>query len=171
MKHFCILERSSVNSRISEGKFIGFCIIVSFIILYHVRIAEAVCTVSTAPADFGSYNVLLAGATDTQSSITVDCNETPPANVTISIGPSPNSGGFDPRQMKLSGGGEFINYNLYTDSGRTKIWGDGSGSTFTVTKKVFKRGPWIATVYGRIPPGQDVSIGSYSETLTVTIVW
>jgi len=165
-----------VNSKISEGKFIGFCIIVSFILLYHVRIAQAVCTVSTAPVDFGSYNVLLAGATDTISSVTVDCDETPPPYVTISIGPSSNSGGFDPRQMKLSGGSEFINYNLYTDSGRTRIWGDGSGNTFTVTKKVFKTKknksvPWIATVYGRIPPGQDVSIGSYRETLTVTIVW
>ena len=150
---------------------IVFCVTISHILFYLVGNAAAVCTVSTAPVDFGSYNVLLTAATDTESSITVDCNEAPPATVTISIGPSPNSGGFEPRQMKLSGGSEVINYNLYTDSGRTQIWGDGNGSTFTLTDMVFKREPWLATIYGRIPPGQNVSIGNYSETLTVTIVW
>jgi spore coat protein U-like protein len=160
-----------VNARISKGMLITFCLTVMLFLFFRVGTVSAVCTVSTAPVDFGSYNVLLTAATDTESSITVSCNETPPATVTISIGPSPNSGGFDPRQMKLSGGNEFINYNLYTDSGRTQIWGDGSGSTFTMTEMVFKRAPWIATVYGRIPPEQNVSIGSYSETLTVTIVW
>jgi len=165
-----------VKRRVSKGKIIVLCVTISLFLFCLVRNAAAVCTVSTNAVDFGSYNVLLAGATDTVSSVTVDCDETPPPYVTISIGPSSNSGGFDPRQMKLSGGSEFINYNLYTDSGRTRIWGDGSGNTFTMTKKVFrakknKRVPWIATVYGRIPPGQDVSPGSYSETLTVTIVW
>jgi spore coat protein U-like protein len=139
--------------------------------LFSPETVSALCTVSTAPADFGSYNVLLPSANDIVTSITVECNDTPPPDVTISIGPSPNSGGFDPRQMRLVSGSEFIDYNLYTDSGRTQIWGDGSGSTFTLTDKVFRRTPWIASVYGRIPPGQDVSIGTYNETLTVTIVW
>jgi spore coat protein U-like protein len=58
--------------------------------------------------------------------------------------------------MKLSGGSEFINYNLFIDSGWTQIWGDGTGNTFTSSNMVFKRAPWIATVYGRIPPGQNV---------------
>ena len=147
------------------------CMAVALFSLYYPGEVLAVCTVSTAPADFGTYNVLLPGAHDIVTSITVDCNETPPPDVTISVGPSPNSGGFDPRQMKLSGGSEFLNYNLYIDSGRTQIWGDGSGSTFTLTDKVFKKATWIASVYGRIPPEQDISVGSYSETLLVTIVW
>jgi spore coat protein U-like protein len=160
-----------VKRRANKAIVIVFCVTISLSLFYFVRVAAAVCTVSTDPVDFGNYNVLLTAATDTESSITVNCNEVPPAAVTISIGPSPNSGGFDPRQMKLSVGNEFINYNLYTDSGRTQIWGDGSGSTFTLTDMVFRRAPWIATVYGRIPPEQNVSPGNYNETLTVTIVW
>ncbi|MCL5966951.1 MAG: spore coat protein U domain-containing protein [Deltaproteobacteria bacterium] len=31
--------------------------------------------------------------------------------------------------------------------------------------------PVTTTVYGRIPPGQNVSVGSYGDTLTVTITW
>ncbi len=75
--------------------------------------------------------------------------------------------------MKLSGGSELLNYNLYIDSGRTQIWGDGTGSTFTLAERVFsqKNNYWTPSVYGRIPPGQDVTIGTYSETLLVTIVW
>jgi spore coat protein U-like protein len=26
-------------------------------------------------------------------------------------------------------------------------------------------------IYGRIPPGQNVSVGSYSDTITLTINW
>jgi spore coat protein U-like protein len=161
----------TVKSRSNRGLFIFVCIAVTLLALCHQGTAWALCTVSAAPADFGSYNVLLSAAHDTQSSITVDCNETPPARPTISIGPSPNSGGFAPRQMKLSGGSELINYNLYIDSGMTQIWGDGSGNTFTLNNAVFKKAPWIATVYGRIPPEQNVSAGTYNEILTVTIVW
>lgn len=137
--------------------------------------AQQTCTVEAASADFGTYNVLLAGANDIVTSFSVSCFFQPPTPVlvTISIGPSPNSGSFDPRQMKLSGGSELLNYNLYIDSGRTQIWGDGTGSTFTLEERVFsqKNNYWTPSVYGRIPPGQDVTIGTYSETLTVTIVW
>jgi spore coat protein U-like protein len=161
----------TVKSRGNRGILIAFWIAVTLFPFSHARTVSAVCTVSTAPADFGSYDVLLTVAQDIVTSITVDCNEAPPVIATISVGPSPNSGGFDPRQMKLSGGSEFINYNLYVDPGRTQIWGDGSGSTFTISNKVTKNKSWIASIYGRIPPGQDVSVGTYSETLTVVIVW
>ncbi|RJQ47398.1 MAG: SCPU domain-containing protein [Nitrospiraceae bacterium] len=133
--------------------------------------AHAVCTLSTTPVNFGSYNVLSSSPLDTAASITVDCDETPPPFVTLSIGPSPNSGGFSPRKMKQSGSTDLISYNLYIDAACTQIWGDGSGNTFTAQNKVFKRSPWISTVYGRIPPQQNVSAGTYTETLTVTIVW
>jgi spore coat protein U-like protein len=160
-----------VKSGSDKGVLIVFFIAFILMVLCHAQMAPAVCTVSTTPVDFGSYNVLLTGALDAAGSITVDCDETPPATVTISIGPSSNSGGFDPRMMKLSGGNEFISYNLFIDSGRTQIWGDGTGNTYTLSQTVPKKTPWIPPVYGRIPPGQDVSAGTYNETLTVTIAW
>ncbi|MBI5663941.1 MAG: spore coat protein U domain-containing protein [Nitrospirae bacterium] len=131
----------------------------------------AACTVSTTPVTFGSYNVFSTGPLDATGTVTVNCNEAPPPTVTISIGQSTNSGGFDPRAMKLAAGSELLSYNLYTDSNRTYIWGDGSGNTSTVRKKVFKSTPMATTVYGRVPPIQNVSAGSYNEVLTVTIVW
>jgi spore coat protein U-like protein len=49
------------------------------------------------------------------------------------------------------------------------IWGDGGGSSSVQTALVAKDMPWNATLFGRIPARQNVSAGSYSDTITVTI--
>ncbi len=146
-------------------------IIIALIVVHYPNAVFAACTVSATPVTFGSYNVFSVSPLDTTGTVTVNCNETPAPTVRISIGPSPNSGGFNPRAMKLTTGSELLLYNLYTDSNRTYIWGDGSGNTSIVRKRVFKNNPSVNTIYGRIPPIQNVVAGSYKETLTVTIIW
>jgi len=131
----------------------------------------AACNVSTIPVNFGNYNVFSPVPLDTTGAIIVTCDERPAPRVTTAIGPSPNSGGFDPRMMKQTTGSDLLGYNLYLDSNRTRIWGDGSGNTFTISRIVRIGRPWVRNVYGRIPPGQDVSAGFYTDTLTVTITW
>jgi spore coat protein U-like protein len=50
------------------------------------------------------------------------------------------------------------------------VWGDGSAGTSTVLlRKVNRNRPVTTTIYGRIPPGQNVSVGTYSDAVTVTI--
>jgi spore coat protein U-like protein len=50
------------------------------------------------------------------------------------------------------------------------VWGDGSAGTSTVPlRKVNRNRPATTTIYGRIPPGQNVSVGAYSDSVTVTI--
>jgi spore coat protein U-like protein len=73
--------------------------------------------------------------------------------------------------MKLATGTELLNYNLFTNAARTTIWGDGTAGTSRVSRNLRRNQPVNLTVYGRIPAGQDVRIGSYSETLTVTITY
>jgi spore coat protein U-like protein len=136
-----------------------------------VNILSAACSVSTTPVNFGNYDVFSASPTDSTGFITVTCDETPPPDVTVSIGQSPNSGGFNPRKMKLTGGTDLLNYNLYTSGSYTRIWGDGTSGTFTQTVTAQKNQPRTWRVFGRIPPLQDVSHGTYTDTLTVTIVW
>ncbi|MBI5408428.1 MAG: spore coat protein U domain-containing protein [Nitrospirae bacterium] len=147
------------------------CFIVSSLLLSPPEVLLAACSVSTTPVSFGSYNVLSPSPNDATGSVTVSCDQSAPPTVTISIGASPNSGGFDPRLMKLAAGSDMLFYNFYIDASRTQIWGDGSANTFTKSNKVHKGRPWVNSVYGRIPPGQDVSVGSYSDTLTVIINW
>lgn len=144
-------------------------IILAVLPLFFAELAFAVvCTVSTTAVNFGNYDVLLASPTDSTGSITVTCDKTD--QVIISIGASPNSGVFNPRQM-ISASLETLNYNLYTDSTYTSIWGDGTGGTSTLTVRAVKNKPEVSTVYGRIPPEQDISADTYGETLTVTITW
>ena len=128
------------------------------------------CSVSTTGLSFGNYDVLAPAATISTSSIAITCNKN--ANVTISIGASPTSGGFNPRQMRLVSGTDLLNYNLYTDAGGTTIWGDGTAGTSTVPGKFKKaQGQLNVTIYGTIPALQNISAGLYNETVTVTIVW
>jgi len=133
--------------------------------------AWAACNVSTTTVNFGSYDVFSTTPLDSTGTLTVSCNESPAPQVTIAVGPSPTSGGFFPRQMKHTQRTDLLNYNLFTDSTRSAVWGDGTQGTLTLRNRVLKNRPWFVTIYGRIPAGQDVSSGPYQETITVTINW
>jgi len=149
---------------------VSYVFVTAFLLAYSSAV-QAVCTVLTTPVTFGSYDVFSSSPLDAEGSITVSCNENPPSTVVVSIESSPNSGSFDPRMMKLIAGSDMLEYNFFTDTSRTQIWGDGSGSTFMQSRRVHKNKPWTQPVYGRIPPLQDASAGSYNETVTVTINW
>lgn len=143
-----------------------------FLIAFMVMMAGkayALCTVTTTDVAFGAYDVFSATPLDSTGTITVLCDAK--AKVQVNIGPSPNSGGFNPRKMKFQTGADLLSYNLYTDPAMTQIWGDGTGGTEEQKTNVKKNVPWVPVVYGRVTPAQDVSQGLYSDTLTVTIIW
>jgi spore coat protein U-like protein len=123
------------------------------------------CTISTTSVNFGSYNVFTGSATDSTGTVTIDCNGSAhDIIVTLSKGASSS---FNPRTMLK--GSEALSYNLYRDAARTSIWGDGSGGTSTYTNANPPNGPVNVTVYGRVPAGQDVSAGVYSDTVSAVI--
>jgi spore coat protein U-like protein len=72
----------------------------------------------------------------------------------------------------MGSGGNQMSYNLYTTNARSTVWGDGSGSTGTISGN----GSGLLTaaqhiVYGRIAINQDVAPGSYTSTVTVTVTF
>jgi spore coat protein U-like protein len=131
--------------------------------------ARAACHVSGVDVRFGTYDPLSIGATPSTGSITVTCNQSPPPTVTIQIGPSAGTGAFAPRGLRKVGGAELLNYNLYADSNLTQIWGDGTAGTVAPSHRVQKNSPWSPTVYARIPAGQDVSAGAYTDVVSITV--
>jgi len=138
--------------------------------LFFAGEAGAACTVSTSGVSFGAYDVFVSAPLDSMGAVTVACDQAPPVDVIIAIGPSGTSGGFIPRQMRSASSPDRLNYNLFVNAGRSTVWGDGAPGTSTVfLKNVKKNRPTVTTIYGRIPAGQDVSVGSYSDSLTVTI--
>jgi spore coat protein U-like protein len=132
------------------------------------------CNVSVGSLNFPTYNFLSSQPTDSTAAIHVSCNipdQNPhaPLMVTLSLS-SGNSGSFSQRQM-VSGAGNGLSYNLFTDASYSSIWGDGTGSSATRTRPVTRNSPWNAVVFGRIPARQNVQAGTYSDTITVTVEW
>lgn len=130
------------------------------------------CGVTTTPVNFMNYDVFSFSPTYSTGIVLVTCNAPAqnPVTVTISIN-SGGSGTFNPRQMRAATGTDLLNYYLFTDASRTVIWGDGTGGTSTVTNMVTRNAPWNATIYGTLPPRQNLRAGNYSDTLMVTVNW
>lgn len=131
--------------------------------------AHAACFVNPPALAFGLYDGMSAAPATTSGVLSVVCDQVPPPIVTLSLGPSAVSGGFFPRRMRHDSGTDTLEYNFYTDTGGTSVFGDGTGGTATLSQRVQKNKPWSATIYGRIVPLQDVSAGTYADTLTLTI--
>jgi spore coat protein U domain-containing protein, fimbrial subunit CupE1/2/3/6 len=135
--------------------------------LTSVAPARAACTISSTPLLFGVYNVFATTPLDSTGSLTFRCGSTDKDIViTLDRGGAPT---FNPRRML--NGSEPLTYNLYLDAARTTIWGDGTGGTqaFTEHNPQGNNRDFVVPIYGRIPAGQDVRSGSYTNTITVTI--
>ena len=134
------------------------------IILFLVIPAKvyAICSVSTVPVNFGTYNVYTTGNALTIGQITVLCN--PLTAYIVSL----NSGQHGTiAQRKQASSNDFLLYNLYTDPARTILWGDGSTNGVTVSSS----GSTPLNVYGSMPGQQNVSVGSYLDTVAVTVLF
>ena len=130
--------------------------------------AGILCSVSSSGLAFGVYNVTAPAPTVATGSVTVNCTgDTEPANNRILYLSGGGSGNYNARRM-LSGANP-LNYQIYTDASRTIVWGDGSNGTGSVTLAVAIPGSASATLYGRVPALQSVPIGSYLDTIVVTV--
>jgi spore coat protein U-like protein len=126
----------------------------------------ATCTInSSSTLNFGTLGVL-ASNTDQTSTIQVACTNTTPYNIGLDVG---TGSGATVAVRKLTSGSNTVNYTLYSDTGRTTVWGN-TVSTDTVAAT----GSGAAqnyTVYGRIPAQTTPAPGSYADTITVTVTY
>jgi len=129
------------------------------------------CTITVTAVAFGAYDPRSASPRDGTGAINLACptNATAPA-VSLSAG---LYAALPARQ--LGSGVDRLNYNLYSDSTRTAIWGDGTSGTSSVTLSggTLSGGTlnFSRTVYGRIPALQNVKVGAYGDTVTVTVTF
>ena len=61
----------------------------------------------------------------------------------------------------MTNGTDFLNYQLYTTGGRTTIW----DTTNRVNYVAASKASTSLTIFGRVPSNQDVSAGSYTDTV------
>jgi spore coat protein U-like protein len=124
------------------------------------------CSITTTPVAFGSYDPIVANAAsplDGTGSVVVTC--TKGAGTRIDLGLGSNATGSTRRML---GGTDLLTYELYTDTGRSTVWGSGAGAGQSIPAAPNKN-PRTFTVYGRVAAGQDVGAASYSDTVVATI--
>ena len=126
------------------------------------------CTISSTPIVFGSYNVFQAAPVDTTGTVVYRCTgNVATLAITMTRGQSQT---FQPRELRQ--GSEKLTYNLYRDAARTSVWGDFTAGTGAyVDPNPPKKDDVTVTIYGRITPGQDVSVGTYSDTVTAVVLF
>ena len=115
---------------------------------------------------FGIYNVFSTAPLDSTGTISYRCgNKDHGIRITLTRG---NSSTYRPRS--LVSGPELLGYNLFTDAARTLVWGDETEGTSIYSIHNPPNLAWTdLTIFGRIPAGQDVAAGGYSDTVTVEI--
>ena len=126
----------------------------------------ASCTInSAATLNFGTQGVLATNV-DQTSTLQVTCTNTTPYNIGLDAG---TGSGATVATRKLTSGGNTVNYTLYSNSGRTTVWGN-TVSTDTVAGTGNGTGQSY-TVYGRIPAQTTPAPGAYTDTITVTVTY
>lgn len=125
------------------------------------------CSITAASdLDFGAISGLITANGDQTSTISMTCTGRTAWNVGLNNGL--NSSGIV-RRMRLGATTNYVNYELYRETGRTNRWGNTTG-----TDTLPGTGTGAAqslTVFGRVPATQAAAAGSYSDTITVTITY
>ncbi|MEO8740811.1 MAG: spore coat protein U domain-containing protein [Casimicrobiaceae bacterium] len=135
------------------------------------------CSTSVTPLGFGTYDVFSGTPDDSTATLSVTCTQvsTPVGNLPVTASLSQGSSGtFATRQMKS--GANSLSYNMYANATRTTVFGDGTAGTSTISgtfpfTAVGQSFTGTGTIYGRIPAGQDVAVGAYTDSIVATVTY
>jgi spore coat protein U-like protein len=123
------------------------------------------CVVSANPLSFGSYDPTSATPLDASTTLSVLCT----VGSSFTVGLNAGTGtGSTVTARKMTNGANTLNYALYQEAARANNWGNtpGTDTPPATTAPVLAT---ALTVYGRIPAGQNVAAGGYTDTVTVTV--
>jgi spore coat protein U-like protein len=121
-----------------------------------------------AAFDFGYYDDSSPTSSLTTATFRIKCTGIGNANATFSAGPSAATGDLQDRRLRGPDGDE-LRYQLFTNSARTTVWGDGTRDTSAIV--VTQNGAFKdVTVYGELFAGQSGEIGVYGDNIVVTVL-
>lgn len=148
------------------------CIAAALLAVGAPALGASVCSIQSLPTlGFPSYDVFVGAPTVTSGIATIHCTGSGAlGSFTVGIGQSATSNSISGRQMAQTGAGATgrLNYNIYKDGGYSNLWGDGTAGTTPLV--VNTAGPnTTVPVYGKIDPGQDAPVGSYSDTVILSV--
>lgn len=125
------------------------------------------CQLTIAPLIFGEYDPLgahQANWLDSSTEVRLLCSRD--SRATLSLDGGLHAQGPDARRMLNAG--EYLGYQIFQDASRTQPWGEGSDAR-TISQFSGSFEPESITLYGRIPAGQQVLSGSYSDVVTAKV--
>lgn len=129
------------------------------------------CVVSATPLNFGNYTAG-GGALKVNTTVNVNCTNSTPFSVALNAGTT--TGGTIAQRL-LANGSNTLQYNLYTTNTYATVFGDGTGSSATVSGAgVGLLTSTPVTVYGQLPDSvtnQTAVPGTYTDTITVTVTY
>lgn len=138
------------------------------------------CTISTTAVAFGAYDPvvtnLATALNNGAGAVTIGCTKGSAPTITLDLGL--NFSGTQ-RNMKITGGGsDLLAYQLYQPPNNTAgtactfpgatVWGTSVAQTFTPTVPASKA-TRTYSVCGTVAANQDVSVGSYADTVVATV--
>jgi spore coat protein U-like protein len=126
------------------------------------------CTITSTALAFSDYDPLVTNAVtplDANGSVTVRCTKGTNSNIGLDLGLAPTG-----VIRRMSGGGDFLEYQLYKEAARNNVWGN-SGADLVNPGVSPSMAPRVVTVYGRVFAGQDVTSGGYSDSIVATITF
>ena len=128
------------------------------------------CTISTTAVAFPAYDPIVTHATtaddSTAGAVTIACTKNTTASIGLGLGL--NATASQRRMEDVSTATNYLNYELYSNAGRTTVWGNAAGSWYTPPAAPDKN-PRTFQVYGRIAPGQDIPASTYNDTVVATV--
>jgi spore coat protein U-like protein len=133
------------------------------------------CSIAAAPLPFGTYTPG-GGVLAVNGSVNVNCTKSTGFTLALNAGTTTGDA-FTQRllQNTTSGDTDTLQYNLYTSNTYGTVWGDGTGSTKTVTGTgTGMSNTVVVPVYGQLvdsAANQNVSPGTYTDTITVTVTF
>ena len=132
------------------------------------------CTITVADLTFTSYDPTYGVDNDSTGSVTSTCTTGGAVVLTLGQGANADSSSTDAAPIRRMVGttgaasGTYLNYGLYQEGGRTTVFGNtsGTGGSFTATG-----GADVTTVYGRIAKEQAAAVGSFADSVSVTLTY
>ena len=125
--------------------------------------AAAQCRVEASPLVFGTYQVFARSDTVAVGKLVYSCTASVPVRINLS---------YATNSPKLKDGSYQTAYEICLDPACGAIWGDGSEGTqpyFNPSPPINR--PVAVYFYGRVPGLQDLAIGSYAASVSVTVNW
>ena len=126
------------------------------------------CSIAAAAMSFGaSIPNPINSNVDATSTVTATCSTGAAYTIAMNLG---TGTGATFASRKMRSGANQLNYTLFSDAGRSTVWGDGTAGSSLFNGNGTGAAQAI-TVFGRILSPQTVPTGAYTDSIVVTITF